>query len=224
MRTRRSLSVLSSAALLVMLAARAHAAPPPARWTFNGIGKAKTPGPVATPANLFGCDINVDSALRGELEFDPATGIYKISGSGSDIWDNADRFSFTSRLVKGDVQISARILEKPSKTSHGAKAGVMIREALDGPSRMVYLAGTFKNGIVYQYREKTGGAAVWPGKAAIATNTFSHLSIVPPPREDVVDQQQTRVDTTVGGLAINSEQILQEAYSAPRPRLPTLGV
>jgi hypothetical protein len=135
----------------------------------EGWATAVTTTPVATPANLFGCDIDLEATrLAGAIAFDPATGIYKVSGSGSDIWDTEDHCFFASQLVKGDVQITARLLDKPGK-----KAGLMIRESLDAPARMVLLAGTAANGVVYQYRERTGGAAAWPGQPAIAGKDFT---------------------------------------------------
>jgi hypothetical protein len=128
-----------------------------------------TTTPAATPANLVGCDIDVQiPRLSGAISYDPSTETYTVTGSGSDIWDTSDHCFFASQLVKGNVQITAKILDRPS-----GKAGVMLRESLDGPARMVLLAGTASNGVVYQYRGKTGGAAGWSGKPAITDRNFA---------------------------------------------------
>jgi hypothetical protein len=136
---------------------------------IEGWATAVTVTPVATPASLFGCNINLEATrLAGTVSYDPATNAYPISGSGSDIWDTEDHCFFASQWVKGDVQITARLLDKPGK-----RAGVMIRESLGAPARMVLLAGTAASGVVYQYRERIGGAAAWPGKPAIAAGDFT---------------------------------------------------
>jgi len=134
---------------------------------LEGWATAVTALPVPTPGNLFGCDINLESTqLRGGILFDPAAGVYKISGSGGDIGNTEDRGFFASQLVKGDFQITARILEKPTK------AGVMIRETLEGPSRMAFLAGTAASGVIFQYREETGGGTGLAGRPVIASVDF----------------------------------------------------
>lgn len=119
--------------------------------------------PIATPANLLISNIDLEyPRLHGGLAYDEATSNYTITGAGGDIWDTADRCCFASKLVTGDFQITAQILDRP-----GRKAGVMIRESLDGPARMVLLAGTAASGVVYNYRDRPGGAASWPGRPAV---------------------------------------------------------
>jgi hypothetical protein len=66
--------------------------------------------------NEGGCDINLEATqLRGGIAFDPTSEIYRISGAGGDIGDTADRCFYVSQLVKGDCQITARLLDKPAK-------------------------------------------------------------------------------------------------------------
>jgi hypothetical protein len=135
----------------------------------EGWATAVTATPVSTPENLFGADINLEATrLAGGILFDPSAGVYRITGSGGDIWDTSDRCFFASRLVTGNFQATARVLDKPDR-----KAGLMIRESLDGPSRMVLLAGTQADGVVYQYREQTGGGAAWPGRPAVSARDFT---------------------------------------------------
>jgi hypothetical protein len=140
----------------------------------EGYATAVTATPAANPANLATCDINLEnSLLHGSMAFDEAKGIYTLTGSGGDIWDNADRFFFASQLVKGDFQITAKILDKPTKTSDWSKAGVMVRESLDGPSRDANFMGTAKNGVNFQWRDQTAGAPGGAAKAAIAAKDFT---------------------------------------------------
>jgi hypothetical protein len=123
--------------------------------------------PVPTPGHLFGCDINLEATqLRGGIAFDPASELYKISGAGGDVGGTEDHCFYASEWVQGDFQVTARILDK------GGKAGVMVRETLTGPSRMLFLAGTPANGVLFQYRPATGAAAASPGKPALPPKRF----------------------------------------------------
>jgi hypothetical protein len=97
--------------------------------------------PVGTPDNLFGCDINLETTqIRGSIVFDLARAVYQVTGSGGGIGDTADRFFHAARWLTGDFQITAKLLDRPTRI--GAKAGLMLRESLDGPSRMAYIAET----------------------------------------------------------------------------------
>jgi hypothetical protein len=133
----------------------------------EGWPTAVTATPVPTPGSLFGTDINLEATqLRGGILFDPGTGVYRISGAGGDIGDTQDRGFFASQRVTGDFQVTARMLDKPTK------AGVMVRETLDGPSRMAFLAGTAASGVVFQYREETEDSTVLAGRPVIASADF----------------------------------------------------
>jgi hypothetical protein len=122
--------------------------------------------PVALPGDLAGCDINLESTLlRGSIEYDQAAASYKISGSGGDVGGNADRCYFASRWLSGDFQITVR-MDGPSSRI-GAKAGLMVRESLEGPARMVFLSRATGEGVQFQTRRDTGGNAR-DGKPLIA--------------------------------------------------------
>jgi hypothetical protein len=124
----------------------------------EGWSTALTVTPVALPANLFGCDVNLEATLfGGGITVDPVTGVYTIASKGGEIGNSEDRFFFACQLVKGDFQITARILGKLATTS-GA-AGVMVRETLEGPSRMAFLAGVARTGVTVQYRMENAGPA-----------------------------------------------------------------
>ena len=57
-------------------------------------------------------------------------GSYTLTGSGSDIWGNADAFNYVYQTLNGDGEIVARVVSL-SNTDPWAKAGVMIRQSLD---------------------------------------------------------------------------------------------
>jgi hypothetical protein len=124
----------------------------PAGEPVEGWATAVTVTPTYTPARLFGCDINLETTpLSGTIVYDAPTGAYRITGSGSAVGGKEDRCFFASQMVKGDFQITARILEKPAN-----QAGLMVRESLDGSARMAFLAGTAGRGVVMTSRDKTG--------------------------------------------------------------------
>jgi hypothetical protein len=128
--------------------------------------------PAYTPLNLFGSDIDLEATqLRGAIAFDPSSGTYTISGSGSDIGSPDDHFFYGWQLVKGDFQLTATILDRPSQTGSGARAGVMVRESLEGSARMAFLAGTAANGLGFQYRTQSDQPAL-PFGVLIADASF----------------------------------------------------
>src|SRR5260370_29029930 len=94
-----SLAVLAGALALAASAPRAaHAATIPHQ-------------PVAgAPAGWMHADIGTP-ALAGDTKYDPATGQWTVSGSGSDLWSTAtDNIQYAFTPVKGDGSITARLL------------------------------------------------------------------------------------------------------------------
>ena len=83
-------------------------------------------------------------------------GTYTMTGSGTDIWSNADEFHFAFKETNGTANIIAKV-ESASDTDPWAKAGVMIRDTLDADSRYAGLFITPENGVRFQYRNTTGG-------------------------------------------------------------------
>jgi hypothetical protein len=124
--------------------------------------------PVPTPGNLIGCDIGLEATLmRGGILFDPATGVFRISGSGGDFGNVEDRGFLAFQTVNGDFQITARTLEKTT-----AKVGVMVRETLNSGSRMAFLGGTTAQGVAFQYRGETDGSTAFTGRPIVSAADY----------------------------------------------------
>ena len=85
-------------------------------------------------------------------------GVFTVSGSGADIWSNADAFQFVSETQTGDGMITAFVVSQ-TNTDAWAKAGVMMRETQDADSTFAMVAVTLGNGVVFEYRSTTGGSA-----------------------------------------------------------------
>ena len=92
----------------------------------------------------------------GSFVEEPA-GTYTMTGSGVDIWDNADQFHFAFKEVTGTAKIIAKV-ESVQNTHEFAKAGVMIRDSLDADSANIAVFITPENGVRFQYRTAADGA------------------------------------------------------------------
>ncbi|MGZ3298238.1 MAG: TolB family protein [Asticcacaulis sp.] len=93
----------------------------------------------------------------GAARYDAATGVYRVTGSGADIWAKHDDFHFVSRVAKDDFTIAATLKWVSEGGDPHRKAGLMIRQDLspDSPYADIVVHG---NGhIALQYRETRGG-------------------------------------------------------------------
>jgi regulation of enolase protein 1 (concanavalin A-like superfamily) len=84
----------------------------------------------ATPAagaSLTGADVG-SVGLAGSNSL--SNGVYTISGSGTDIFDNADAFRYVYTQMTGDGSIVAQVTSQ-TNTNVFAKAGVMMRNSLN---------------------------------------------------------------------------------------------
>ena len=134
--------VTNSEAVLTLSAAR--------DWTEEGVAELSL--------WFHGLPGSVGGFLEG-----PA-GTYTMTGSGTDIWDvgNAgdyrDEFHYAYKALNGAGSITARV-ESVQNTDPWAKAGVMIRETLEGGSKHAFACVTPANGVASQGRAMTGAAS-----------------------------------------------------------------
>src|ERR1700693_2035102 len=77
--------------------------------------------------------------LEGAMEFGAATGQYKITGSGTDIWAKADQFHYLWREMSGNFAVTATAKFLTDGIGH-RKAVIMLRKSLDADSPHVQLA------------------------------------------------------------------------------------
>jgi len=100
-------------------------------------------------------------------------GTYTMTASGTDIWDVGtagnyhDEFHFAYKTLTGAGSIVARI-QSVQNTDGWAKAGVMIRETLDGGSKHAFAAITPSNGVASQGRDTTGAASFNTNQTGVA--------------------------------------------------------
>src|SRR5450759_546074 len=71
--------------------------------------------------------------MKGSAEFDAATGYYKITGSGTDIWGKADQFRYLWREMSGNFSVTATAEFLTEGNDH-RKAGIILRQSTDTDS------------------------------------------------------------------------------------------
>jgi hypothetical protein len=94
--------------------------------------------------------------MKGSAEFDASSGQYKITGSGTDIWGQADQFRYVWRRMSGDFSVTATVQFLTGGNDH-RKASIMLRQSLDTDSPFVHLVihGNGMPGL--QFRSAKGG-------------------------------------------------------------------
>jgi regulation of enolase protein 1 (concanavalin A-like superfamily) len=114
--------------------------------------------PIAAPPGWQGCSIN-EGDLTGMARFAAPAGAITLLASGADIWGEADGCYFLNQPLVGNFQMTVRALTRPTYTSPWAKAGLMIREALDPGARHVCLAATPGDGLSLLWRPLSNSSA-----------------------------------------------------------------
>jgi hypothetical protein len=100
-------------------------------------------------------------------------GTYTMTASGTDIWDVGtagnyhDEFHFAYKTLTGAGSIIARV-QSVQNTNGWAKAGVMIRETLDGGSKHAFACITPSNGVASQGRALTGDSSFNTNQTGVA--------------------------------------------------------
>jgi TolB protein len=99
-------------------------------------------------------DVGV-APIKGAAEFDAATGQYKITGSGADIWAKADEFHYVWREMSGNFTVTASAKFLTEGIGH-RKAVIMLRKSLDTDSPFVHLAIHGDGTPAVQFRNTKG--------------------------------------------------------------------
>lgn len=73
---------------------------------------------------------------KGAAEFDAATGQYRITGSGANMWAKEDQFQYVWREMSGNLAVTAAVQFLGEGAPH-RKAGIVLRQTLDTDSPYV---------------------------------------------------------------------------------------
>ena len=93
--------------------------------------------------------------LKGSATYDPATRQYNVTGTGSDIWGQADQFHFLWREMSGNFAVTATIQFLTEGIAH-RKAVIMLRKTLDADSPFLQLAIHGDGSAAMQMRNTKG--------------------------------------------------------------------
>src|SRR5947209_2046460 len=110
-------------------------------------------------------------AIKGSAEFDAATGQYKITGSGTDIWGKADQFHYVWKEMSGNFAVTATAKFLTDGIDH-RKAVIMLRKSLDADSPFVHLVihGNGMPGV--QFRNAKGANTNTVDMPILGAGTF----------------------------------------------------
>jgi hypothetical protein len=114
----------------------------------------------ASPASLgeFESQTDVGSPLHaGSATFDAATGEYRITGGGANMWAQQDAFHFLYRQAAGDLTLTASVHFPHAGGNEHKKAGWMVRQSLDPSAPYADLVVHASGLTSLQYRLVDGG-------------------------------------------------------------------
>jgi TolB protein len=97
-----------------------------------------------------------DAPAQGAVTFSAATGEYRITGGGANIWGPVDAFQFVWKRLSGDVSISADVHFIGSSAMEHRKAVLMVRQSLDPGSAYADVALHGDGLTALQYRPAAG--------------------------------------------------------------------
>jgi TolB protein len=132
------------------------------RNTHPGFVAALTLGTVIVLAQANNLGIFTDQGSIGptppgcNAHYDPATGEYRITGGGANIWGPSDAFYFVWKKVSGDITLTADVQFLGTSAAQHRKAVLMIRQSLD-PASAYADAVSHGNGLTsLQFRGAAG--------------------------------------------------------------------
>ena len=95
--------------------------------------------------------------LPGSAEFLAATGQYRITGSGLNMWAKADAFHFLHQQLSGDLSLTIDVAWPAAGKEPHRKASALVRSGLDADDVYVDVAVHGDGLIELQYRKIKGG-------------------------------------------------------------------
>ena len=72
-----------------------------------------------------------ETPKQGSAEYNPATGEYRITGGGANMWESTDAFHFVWKRLSGDVTLTADVHFLGAGAVEHRKAALIIRQSLE---------------------------------------------------------------------------------------------
>jgi regulation of enolase protein 1 (concanavalin A-like superfamily) len=102
----------------------------------------------------------------GSVEYDSASGEYRVTGGGANIWSTTDAFQFAWNRLSGDVTLTADVRFVGTGKVNHRKAVLMIRQGLDAGAAYVD-AALHGDGLTSLQFRPTDGAETQEVKAEV---------------------------------------------------------
>lgn len=140
-------------------------------------------------------------SMKGSTEYDAATGQYKLTGAGNNIWAKEDQFQYVWKQMSGNIAVTATLQFLGEGAMH-RKAAIMLRQTLDTDSPYVDAVihgngmpaiqwrntkGDITNGVDFPFDSpgkfklklvrQVGAIAVWIGKDGGELKELGHTAI-----------------------------------------------
>ncbi|MDR1161371.1 MAG: hypothetical protein LBK45_03435 [Tannerellaceae bacterium] len=111
----------------------------------------------SSPGNIFEASGDVGNCkLPGSMQYDKSTGIYTLTGAGTNMWGTADEFFMAWKQVSGDFTLSAKIAFEGEGVEAHRKMGLIIRGSLEGDAVYADVAVHGDGLTSLQYRQSKG--------------------------------------------------------------------
>jgi regulation of enolase protein 1 (concanavalin A-like superfamily) len=156
-----SVTMTLPAELLAGLAVTSHDNSQLAAASFDNfelVTSSAPPPPPPPPAGDWQT-AKIGDGLEGG--YSVSSGVFTVSGSGSDIWSTSDNFRFVYRTLAGDGELVARVASFPTTASTHpvAKVGVMIRDSVAANAAFGHAFITPRDLVAVETRATTGASA-----------------------------------------------------------------
>jgi regulation of enolase protein 1 (concanavalin A-like superfamily) len=115
-----------------------------------------------------------DPNLPGSTSYNGRSSVFSIKGGGSDTRDTWDQFHYVYQHRRGDFMVTAKVqsMDQPDTSD---KAGIMIRETLDGFSKHAMVVLIPENGVGFLRRLETGGNSFHTAGSAVTAPYWVRL-------------------------------------------------
>lgn len=108
-------------------------------------------------AGIFAGSNDVGVTQPGSTVYDPASGSYRVTGGGADMWGSADAFHLSWVRLSGDATLTADVHLPSGGVPPLEKAVLIFRQSLDPASPYADVAIHRDGHITLQYRAVSGG-------------------------------------------------------------------
>lgn len=111
----------------------------------------------STPIGIFDGQTDIgDNPKPGSATYDAATGEYRVTGGGANIWATVDAFHFLYKKMSGDVIITADVKFEGEGVNPHRKAVLMVRQWVETDSAYADVARHGSGLTSLQYRPTAG--------------------------------------------------------------------